>query len=128
MLHVHILLHSDSHVLTEDQNRWIDKIESRVYELMAETPPYGEKFGQSVKHILHREEQWNIWKNQGCKSLIPKPTAVEDDTAPKKVDPESKDSNNASMSSTFFIIIFSLYKGYWARKCIFTFYWEKNTS
>ena len=46
MLHVHILLHSDSHVLTEDQNRWIDKIESRVYELMAETPQMVKKLGR----------------------------------------------------------------------------------
>lgn len=83
---------SDSHVLTDDQNKWIDKVETRIYELMAETPPYGEKFGKSVKHILHREEQWNLWKNQGCKSLISKPPVVED----KKLDAESKDSNNAT--------------------------------
>ena len=126
MLHVHILLHSDSHVLTEDQNRWIDKIESRVYELMAETPPYGEKFGRSVKHILHREEQWNIWKNQGCKSLIAKPpAAVEDDTSAKNVDPESKESSNA-MSSTFFDYFFTVQR--LLGICIFTIYFEKNTS
>ena len=89
---------SDSHVLTDDQNKWIDKVESRIYELMAETPPYGEKFGKSVKHILHREEQWNLWKNQGCKSLISKPPVVED----KKLDAESKDSNNATSSKISF--------------------------
>jgi len=89
---------SDSHVLTDDQNKWIEKIEARVYELMAETPPYGEKFGKSVKHILHREGQWNLWKNQGCKSLISKPTVAEEEAAVKKEDgAESKDSNNAAM-------------------------------
>ena len=93
--------YSDSHVLTDDQNRWIDKVESRIYELMAETPPYGEKFGKSVKHILHREEQWNLWKNQGCKSLIPKPPPVSED---KKDDAESKDSNNATSSKNSFLI------------------------
>ena len=91
---------SDSHVLTDDQNKWIDKVEARIYELMAETPPYGEKFGKSVKHILHREEQWNLWKNQGCKSLISKPPVVED----KKLDAESKDSNNATSSKISFFI------------------------
>ena len=65
---------------------------------MAETPPYGEKFGKSVKHILHREGQWNLWKNQGCKSLISKPTVAEEDI--KKEDgAESKDSNNAALST-----------------------------
>ena len=91
---------SDSHVLTDDQNKWIDKVEARIYELMAETPPYGEKFGKSVKHILHREEQWNLWKNQGCKSLISKPPVVED----KKLDAESKDSNNATSSKISFFL------------------------
>ena len=67
---------------------------------MAETPPYGEKFGKSVKHILHREGQWNLWKNQGCKSLISKPTVAEEEAAVKKEDgAESKDSNNAAMST-----------------------------
>ena len=86
--------------MTDDQNKWIEKIEARVYELMAETPPYGEKFGKSVKHILHREGQWNLWKNQGCKSLISKPTVAEEEAAVKKEDiAESKDSNNAAMST-----------------------------
>ena len=67
---------------------------------MAETPPYGEKFGKSVKHILHREGQWNLWKNQGCKSLISKPTVAEEEAAVKKEDgAESKDSSNAALST-----------------------------
>ena len=97
--------------MTDDQNKWIEKIEARVYELMAETPPYGEKFGKSVKHILHREGQWNLWKNQGCKSLISKPTVAEEEAAVKKEDgAESKDSNNAAMSTIpifFLLILFS---------------------
>ena len=90
---------SDSHVLTDDKTKWMSKIETRVYELMAETPPFGEKFGQSVKHILHRGEQWNLWKNQGCKSLISKPAVTEDGNAEKKEDSESKDSNLSKLLS-----------------------------
>ena len=77
---------------------------------MAETPPYGEKFGKSVKHILHREGQWNLWKNQGCKSLISKPTVAEEEAAVKKEDgAESKDSNNAALSTIpiFYPILFA---------------------
>merc|ERR1712029_967745 len=33
------------------------------------TPPDGKAFGAAVCHILDREEQWNEWKNEGCKSL-----------------------------------------------------------
>ena len=36
---------------------------------MGETPPNGQKFAESVKHILEREQQWNRWKNEGCPSL-----------------------------------------------------------
>ena len=63
---------ADNHVLTDEQNRWIEKTETKIYELMGETPPLGKQFGESVKHILEREVQWNIWKNQGCPSLKPK--------------------------------------------------------
>ena len=63
---------ADNHVLTDEQNRWIDKTETKIYELVGETPPLGKQFGESVKHILEREVQWNIWKNQGCPSLKPR--------------------------------------------------------
>lgn len=37
-----------------------------VYTLLEETPPDGDKFAKIVKHILLREEHWNVWKNEGC--------------------------------------------------------------
>ena len=47
---------------------------SLIYELMQETPPDGKDFANAVKHIIKREEQWNIWKNEGCQPFaIPKP-------------------------------------------------------
>lgn len=68
---------SEAHVLSDDQTKWIDKTEVKIYDLLGETPPFGKKFGESVKHILEREVQWNIWKNQGCPSLTPKVDANE---------------------------------------------------
>ena len=68
---------SEAHVLSDDQTKWIDKTEVKIYDLLGETPPFGKKFGESVKHILEREIQWNIWKNQGCPSLTPKVDANE---------------------------------------------------
>lgn len=61
--------------------------------MISETPPYGEKFGKSVKHILQREEQWNLWKNQGCPSLTPKHPEAD------KKEEESKESNAPSLPS-----------------------------
>jgi len=52
-----------------------------VYDLIGETPPNGKGFGQSVKHILEREEQWNRWKNDGCPSLKPKDEPAKDEQA-----------------------------------------------
>jgi len=60
---------TDSQVLTDDQSRWVEKSTKLVYSLIEETPPNGKEFGKSVRHILQREEQWNNWKNEGCKSL-----------------------------------------------------------
>ena len=65
-------LRSETQVLTDEQSRWIEKTEKVIHELINETPPDGNKFSLAVKHILHRETQWNIWKNQGCKPLTPK--------------------------------------------------------
>ena len=63
---------SEAQVLTDEQSRWIEKTEKVIHELINETPPDGNKFSLAVKHILHRETQWNIRKNQGCKPLTPK--------------------------------------------------------
>lgn len=68
----------ETQVLTDDQNKWIESTRTRVFGLLAETPPNGSQFAESVKHILLREEQWNAWKNEGCPSLAkiaPKDTA-----------------------------------------------------
>ena len=69
---------SESNVLTDEQSKWIDKTQNKVYELLEETPPQGKKFCQSVKHILGRETQWNSWKNQGCLPLAKKVEAKND--------------------------------------------------
>ena len=81
---------SDSDVLTNDQIKWIAVNEEKIYDLIRETPPFGDKFAESVTHILKREEQWNIWKNQGCPSLAPK-------VDPKK---EAISSSNGRVGTT----------------------------
>nr|CAD7197069.1 unnamed protein product [Timema douglasi] len=57
---------ADTHELKADQIEWVKDTTSWVYTLLAETPPDGPKFVESVKHILKREEHWNAWKNDGC--------------------------------------------------------------
>ena len=63
---------SDTDVLSDDQSKWVKKATEQVYDLIKETPPNGEQFAKSVKHILQREEQWISWKNEGCPSFKPK--------------------------------------------------------
>jgi len=60
---------SDSEVLSDEQTRWIKSNRERVFSLIAETPPDGKSFSDSVKHMLQREEQWIGWKNDGCKAF-----------------------------------------------------------
>ncbi|XP_018322203.1 THO complex subunit 1 [Agrilus planipennis] len=57
---------TDSFELKADQKEWIQNIIEKVYSLLRETPPDGTKFAEIVKNILHREEHWNTWKNDGC--------------------------------------------------------------
>lgn len=57
-------------VLTEEQVAWIKAATSRVYQLLKETPPNGDKFSQDVKRILSREDIWNKWKNEGCPNFV----------------------------------------------------------
>lgn len=55
--------------LSEEQTQWVKAAEERVYQLIRETPPGGDKFADTVKHILQREENWNNWKNESCPSF-----------------------------------------------------------
>ncbi|KAL4236751.1 THO complex subunit 1 [Mactra antiquata] len=53
-------------VLSDDQSNWIKSSTEKIYQLIKETPPDGEKFAKTVEHILGREEFWNKWKNDAC--------------------------------------------------------------
>ncbi|XP_078253437.1 THO complex subunit 1 isoform X2 [Rhinoraja longicauda] len=57
-------------VLTDEQSLWIEDTTKAVYQLLKETPPDGEKFSCMVEHILHSEENWIAWKNEGCPSFV----------------------------------------------------------
>lgn len=67
---------AESLALTPAQSEWIKETEATVLQLIEETPPQGKKFCASVRHILHREELWNNWKNDGCKEFK-KPDLIE---------------------------------------------------
>jgi len=76
---------TESQVLGSDQTKWIEEVTTRIYKLLAETPPNGAEFSESVKHILHREEHWNAWKNDGCPSFAKKPEKGEEGEKRKMV-------------------------------------------
>ncbi|KAF7278945.1 THO complex 1-like protein Hpr1 [Rhynchophorus ferrugineus] len=64
----------ESYELKTDQKEWISNTTEKVYDLLKETPPDGERFADIIKNILKREELWNAWKNDGCpeiKKLLP---------------------------------------------------------
>ncbi|KAK6989787.1 THO complex subunit 1 [Biomphalaria glabrata] len=61
---------AQTHTLTEEQSEWIKDAQEKVTKLLSETPPHGEQFCNSVKHILDREEHWNNWKNDSCPNFI----------------------------------------------------------
>ncbi|XP_076669732.1 THO complex 1-like protein Hpr1 isoform X2 [Andrena cerasifolii] len=57
---------SETHELKPDEIDWVKATTEQVYALLAETPPDGPTFAETVKNILKREEHWNAWKNEGC--------------------------------------------------------------
>ncbi|XP_063215870.1 THO complex subunit 1 isoform X2 [Bacillus rossius redtenbacheri] len=65
-LHSPVKFKSESCELKVDQLDWVKETTGLVYSLMAETPPNGPQFVNTVRQILQREEQWNAWKNEGC--------------------------------------------------------------
>lgn len=56
----------DTHELKSDQSDWVKTTTEQIHTLLKETPPHGDKFCETVKNILKREEYWNAWKNEGC--------------------------------------------------------------
>ncbi|ESP02473.1 hypothetical protein LOTGIDRAFT_138363 [Lottia gigantea] len=69
-LNAQVKFKSASQTLTDDQTAWIKTATEKVTSLIKETPPDGDKFAESVDHILQREENWNNWKNEGCISYV----------------------------------------------------------
>lgn len=60
---------SETFSLTAAQSDYIRDTDVVIYRLLEETPPNGQKFAATVRHILEREEMWNSWKNDGCKEF-----------------------------------------------------------
>ncbi|KAK0089024.1 hypothetical protein PV325_009645 [Microctonus aethiopoides] len=57
---------AETHELKPDQVDYVKTVTDQVYALLAETPPDGRAFAETVENILKREEHWNAWKNDGC--------------------------------------------------------------
>ncbi|XP_023259560.1 THO complex subunit 1 [Seriola lalandi dorsalis] len=72
---------SSSSALNDDQTTWIEETTKLVYQLLREIPPDGDKFATMVEHILNTEENWNVWKNEGCPSFVKERTV---DDKPKR--------------------------------------------
>lgn len=64
------------------QTEFIKETETKVYQLLEETPPNGKRFARTVKHMLTREEMWNNWKNEGCKEFKKPEDSTQDDNPP----------------------------------------------
>jgi THO complex subunit 1 len=61
---------SENFELKPEQSQWVKDQTVLVYKLLAETPANSQKFADSIRHILNREELWSNWKNEGWFSLI----------------------------------------------------------
>ncbi|KAL7596187.1 hypothetical protein Lser_V15G27694 [Lactuca serriola] len=59
---------------SETMKEEIKSCEERVKQLLVMTPPKGEKFLQSIEHILERERNWVWWKRDGCAPFEKQPT------------------------------------------------------
>lgn len=82
---------SSSCVLNDDQSLWIEDTTKLVYQLLRETPPDGDKFAWMVEHVLNTEENWNIWKNEGCASFVKERPAETKPIRPSKKRPAPED-------------------------------------
>ncbi|XP_063674666.1 THO complex subunit 1-like [Bolinopsis microptera] len=56
-------------VLSEPRKLWIRDTTNKIYSVLSDTPPEGDKFVQHIKSILKYEEKWSKWKNEGCPAL-----------------------------------------------------------
>ena len=57
-----------THVTSDAQTSWIKDTTDKVFDLIEETPPLGVEFATYIKQALKREENWIVWKNDGCPS------------------------------------------------------------
>ncbi|CAD5121591.1 DgyrCDS10089 [Dimorphilus gyrociliatus] len=55
--------------LMDSQMNSIRDNTKKVYQLLRETPPDGEAFASTIKHLIEREHLWNEWKNGNCQSF-----------------------------------------------------------
>ncbi|KAH8361698.1 hypothetical protein KR200_003225, partial [Drosophila serrata] len=108
-LQVAVKFKAETHTLTTEQIDFIKDLDSRVYKLLEETPPYGRRFARTVHHMLIREEMWNNWKNDGCKEFKKpeEPVANEEEVKPppakKSKRPLGDSLRDAARNGKFFL-------------------------
>uniref|UniRef100_A0A1A9VLK4 Death domain-containing protein n=1 Tax=Glossina austeni TaxID=7395 RepID=A0A1A9VLK4_GLOAU len=83
-LQITVKFKAESNTLTPAQSEFIKETETKVYQLLEETPPNGKRFARTVKHMLTREEMWNNWKNEGCKEFKKPDESVISEPPPAK--------------------------------------------
>lgn len=81
---------ADTYSLNTAQTDWVKETEQQIYKLLAETPPNGKKFAETVRHMLSREEIWNAWKNDGCKEFKPPESSTDISKTPTQSRKERK--------------------------------------
>uniref|UniRef100_A0A8R1HVD0 THO complex subunit 1 n=1 Tax=Caenorhabditis japonica TaxID=281687 RepID=A0A8R1HVD0_CAEJA len=59
-------------VLNEEQAKYISDCEEKCYRLLSDTMPRGNSFKDSLKRIMQREHEWNMWKNANCPDFAEK--------------------------------------------------------
>ena len=84
-LKVSIKFKSSSQVLTESQVQLVTDMTAKVYQLLEETPPDGQRFADYIRHVLEREETWITWKNDGCPSYERSQQATAESTPPPHI-------------------------------------------
>nr|XP_023671470.1 THO complex subunit 1 [Paramormyrops kingsleyae] len=82
---------SSNCVLNDDQCLWMEETSKLVYQLLREIPPDGDKFANTVEHILNNEENWNAWKNEGCPSFVKERPADAKPSRPTRKRPAPED-------------------------------------
>ncbi|KAI9209228.1 THO complex, subunit THOC1 [Polychytrium aggregatum] len=72
--------------ITEEQERWINDIRSRVAKMVERIPPRERSFAKSLTTLVSHEKHWIKWKNESCLSFEKEASKVEDGLPKRKLE------------------------------------------